>query len=99
MEKLTQLQYSQIIRARKEEAQRNNQLYIELTCKDFMEECEPGAKNLTTCSKALLDELLEGDRILVCPKTKNKCGGALVVRYYCDNLSPERQKYTCEPEF
>ena len=99
MEKLSQLQYSQIIKGRKFEAQQRGDLYIEMNCKELMEEVEPGAKNLTVCSKALLDELLEGDRILVAPKTKNKCGGALTVRYYCDNLSPERQKYTCEPEF
>ena len=99
MEKFTQEQYSGLIKEMKYEAQKNGQLFIELNCKELMEEFEPKGKNLTVCSKALLEELLEGDRILISPKTKNKCGGALTVRYYCDNLSPERAKYTCEPEF
>ena len=99
MEKFTQEQYADIIRERKFETQNRGELYIEMNCKTLMEELEPKAKNLTVCSKALLDALLEGDRILEAPKTKNKCGGALTVRYYCDNLSPERAKYTCEPEF
>lgn len=99
MKKFTQEQYADIIRERKFEAQRNGQLYIEFNCKELNEELEGKTSNVTVCSKALLDELLEGDRILVEPKTKTKCGSVLTVRYYCDNLSPERAKYTCEPEF
>lgn len=59
-----------------------------------MEELEPGVKNMTTCCKAMLEALLEGDIILAAPKTKNMCGSALTLRYYVDNLSPERRKYS-----
>lgn len=99
MEKLTQSQYASIIEAKKQQAHELQWLFIEINAKDLMEESEPGVKNQTVCCKAILDALLEGDRILVCPKTKNRCGSALTVRYYTDNLSPERAKYTCEPEF
>lgn len=40
------------------------------------------------------EALLEGDIILAAPKTKNMCGSALTLRYYVDNLSPERRKYS-----
>lgn len=99
MEKLTQQQYTSIINQKKQDAHQAQWLYIEINAKNLMEECEPGIRNQITCCKAILDSLLEGDRILVCPKSKSKCGGALTVRYYTDNLSPERKKYTCEPEF
>ncbi len=98
MEKLTQNQYAEIIQKKKNEAHSMQWLFIEMNAKELMEECEPGVRNQTVCCKAILDALLEGDRILICPKTKNKCGGALTVRYYTDNLSPERKKYTSEPK-
>ena len=99
MEKLTQAQYAAIINSKKQDAHELQWLFIEINAKDLMEECEPGVRNQTVCCKAILDALLEGDRILVAPKTKNRCGGALTVRYYTDNLSSERAKYTGEPEF
>ncbi|WP_367652819.1 hypothetical protein [Holdemania filiformis] len=50
--------------------------------------------NLTACCKAMIEIMLEGDRFMELPKVKTKIGGALTVRYYCDNLSPERRKYS-----
>ena len=99
MEKLTLEQYVSIINEKTLEAHNKQWLYIEVNAKDLMEECEPGVRNQMTCAKALLETLLEGDRILIAPKNKSKLGSALTVRYYVDNLSPERAKYTCEPEF
>ena len=37
--------------------------------------------------------MLEGDTFIVEPKAENKVDASLTVRYYCDNLSPERKKY------
>ena len=68
-------------------------LYIEVNAKDFMNECEPGVKNLNACCKAMLSKMLEGDNFIVEPKNRSKCAGTLTVRYYVDNLSPERRTY------
>lgn len=87
-------QYKDIIIERKFEAQREGKLYIEVNCKDLMREIEHDTKNSVACSKALYDCLLEGDCILVEPKTKTKCGGDLTVRFYVDNLDPSRRKYS-----
>ena len=57
-------------------------------------EVEPKVNNLTACCKAMMEIMLEGDRFMELPKVKTKIGGALTVRYYCDNLSPERRKYS-----
>ncbi|MGN1344615.1 MAG: hypothetical protein ACI4U3_08540 [Traorella sp.] len=99
MEKLTLEQYITIINEKKQEAHNKQWLYIEINAKELMEECEPNVRNQITCAKAILETLLEGDRILTTPKNKSKLGGALTVRYYVDNLSSERGKYTQEPKF
>mgnify|MGYP000005955808 FL=1 len=94
MDKFTIADYIEKLQAKKEEAHNKQWLYIECNAKDLMEELEPGVKNMTTCCKAMLEALLEGDIILAAPKTKNMCGSALTLRYYVDNLSPERRKYS-----
>ncbi|MCF0108557.1 MAG: hypothetical protein HUJ57_00395 [Erysipelotrichaceae bacterium] len=68
-------------------------LYIEVNANDLMAEVEPGVHNLTNACKAMLEAMLEGDDFIVEPKVKTKVAGTLTVRYYCDNLSPERKKY------
>ena len=40
-----------------------------------------------------MDAMLEGDYFVVEPKNKSKCAGTLTVRYYVDNLSPQRKKW------
>ena len=42
----------------------------------------------------MLDAMLEGDGFIVEPKNKSKCAASLTIRYYVDNLSPERRKYS-----
>ena len=93
MNRMTIEEYVQEIQKRKWEAHHKKWLYIELNAKELLDELEPNVKNLSTCCKALLDQLLEGDKLLEAPKTKNHCGEALSVRYYVDNLSPQRKKY------
>ena len=34
-----------------------------------------------------------GRRFIVEPKSRSKCAGTLTIRYYVDNLSPERRTY------
>ena len=83
MEKLTIQDYLNCIQAKKQEAH-----------EDLLEECEPGVRNQNVCCKAMLDAMLEGDGFIVEPKNKSKCAASLTIRYYVDNLSPERRKYT-----
>jgi len=48
---------------------------------------------VTAVCKAMLETMLEGDHFIIEPKIKSKVSGALRVRYYVDNLSPERRTY------
>lgn len=93
MEKWTQEQYENKIQEMKQTAHDNLWLYIDVNAKDLMDECEPGAKNLTPCCKAITDQMLEGDSYITEPKVKTKIAGKLTVRYYVDNLHPGRRKY------
>ena len=94
MAKFTIDEYLEKIQAKKAEAHDKQWLYIECTAKDLQAELEPNEKNMNVCCKAMLEALLEGDSILVMPKTKTMCSAALSVRYYVDNLSSERKKYS-----
>lgn len=94
MEKWTMETYASCIQDKKQVAHDKQWLYIELNAKDLLQECEPGVKNQIVCCKAMLDAMLEGDCFIVEPKNKSKCAGTLTIRYYVDNLSPERRKYS-----
>lgn len=93
MEKWTQEQYEQFLRSRKQDAHDAMNLYIEVNARDLQDECEPGCKNITPACKAMLSCMLEGDGFVVEPKVKSRIAGKLTVRYYVDNLSPERRTY------
>ena len=93
MEKLTMQDYLNCLQAKKQEAHDKQWLYIEVNAKDLLEECEPGIRNQNVCCKAMLDAMLEGDGFIVEPKNKSKCAASLTIRYYVDNLSPERRKW------
>jgi hypothetical protein len=93
MEKWTQEQYVSKINTMKQEAHDKMWLYIELNAKDFMNECEPGVKNLNAACRGMLSTMLEGDGFIVEPKIRSKVAGALTIRYYTDNLSPERRTW------
>ncbi len=94
MAKKTVEDYLNILQSKKEDAHNIQWLYIEVNAKDLLEEVEPKVSNLTAVCKAMLESMLEGDRFIVEPKIKTKIAGTLTVRYYCDNLSPERRKYS-----
>ena len=93
MEKWSVEKYCDRLQAMKCEAHDKLWLYIEVNAKEFMNECEPGVKNLNSCCKAMLNKMLEGDNFVVEPKSRSKCAGTLTIRYYVDNLSPERRTY------
>lgn len=93
MSKMEMKDYVEVLQAKKWEAHDKQWLYIEINAKDFLEEKEPGVKNITAVCKAMLYEMLEGDEFIVEPKSKSKVAQTLTVRYYVDNLSPERRKY------
>ena len=93
MNKMTMNDYVERLQGKKVEAHDKQWLYIEINAKDLLEECEPGVKNFNTCCKGMMDAMLEGDYFVVEPKNKSKCAGTLTIRYYTDNLSPERKKW------
>ena len=93
MEKWSVDQYKERLWSMKCEAHDKLWLYIEINAKEWMNECEPDTNNLTACCKAMLEMMLEGDYFIVEPKNRSKVAGALTVRYYVDNLSPDRRTY------
>lgn len=92
--KQTVQKYKDVINWKKWEAHHMSQLYIEINAGDLLTEIEAGVDNIKTVCEAMLDCMLEGDGFMVEPKAKNKVSKNLTVRYYCDNLSEERRKYS-----
>ena len=78
--------YEDAINWKKGEAKALDWLYIELT------QFEAGKDNLKTVCQALYNCMLEGDYYIVEPTEDNCALGTVAVRFYCDNLSPERKK-------
>ena len=74
------------------EAHHMNWLYIEINAGDLNTEIEAGVANLKTCCEAIRECMLEGDEFIEEPARKT--GASLTVRYYCDNLSEDRRKYS-----
>ena len=84
-------EYKDVINWKKWEAHNMNWLYIEINAGDLMTELEAGVNNIKTVTEAILDSMLEGDTFIV---ESEKPSTNLTVRYYCDNLSEERRKYS-----
>lgn len=85
--------YVDIINWKKGEANGMDWLYIEVKADDLLTEVEAGVDNLATVCEAILSCMLEGDSFVVDSAAEGRVDPALTVRYYCDNLSPERKKY------
>lgn len=83
--------YIDVINWKKGEANGSGWLYIEVNAGDLNREVEAGVDNIKTVCKAIHECMLEGDDYLVFPK---KADASLTVRYYTDNLSDERRKYS-----
>ena len=84
-------EYKDVINWKKWEAHNMNWLYIEVNAGGLMQELEAGVNNIKTVTDAILDSMLEGDTFIV---ESEKPSTKLTVRYYCDNLSEERRKYS-----
>ncbi len=84
--------YIDVINWKKGEAQGMDWLYIELNASDLNEEVEAGVANLKTVCDAMREVMLEGDEFIEQPARKT--GANLTIRYYCDNLSVDRRKYS-----
>ena len=84
-------EYKDVINWKKWEAHNMNWLYIEINAGDLMTELEAGVNNIKTVCEAINDSMLEGDTFIV---ESEKPSTKLTVRYYCDNLSEERRKYS-----
>ena len=94
VEKKSLQHYIDVINRKKWEAHNMDWLYIEVNAGDLLTEVEAGVSNLKTACNAILDCMLEGDTFIVEPKSKTKVSASLTVRYYCDNLSETRKKYS-----
>ncbi len=91
VEKKSFQEYKDVINWKKWEAHNMNWLYIEIEAGEIMNELEAGVNNIKTVCEAMLDSMLEGDTFLV---ESEKASTKLKVRYYCDNLSEDRRKYS-----
>lgn len=90
VEKQTAQKYIDVINWKKWEAHHAGILSIEINAGDLLTEVEAGVANITTVCQAMNAVMLEGDDYVVA--SKRACS-KLTVRYYCDNLSPERRTY------
>lgn len=86
---LSKTDYASKIQNKKQEAHDKNWLYIEVNANDLNQELEE-LENLDEVCEAMAESLLEGDDILVDTEGPD---GNFTVRYYVDNLSPERHKF------
>lgn len=93
MEKWSQAKYEQRLKEMKQEAHDKMWLYIEVNAQQLQAECEPGTKNLNAVCKGMLASMLEGDKFIREPKEPGRIAGTLTVRYYVDNLSPDRRTW------
>ena len=90
--KKTVKDYEDAINWKKGEAKALDWLYIELSADALLTQFEAGKDNLKTVCQALYNCMLEGDYYIVEPTEDNCALGTVAVRFYCDNLSPERKK-------
>lgn len=92
VEKQDKQKYVDVINWKKGEAHAMDWLYIEVNAGDLNAEVEAGVANLKTVCDAMRECMLEGDEFITEPARKT--GATLTVRYYCDNLSEDRRKYS-----
>jgi hypothetical protein len=85
--------YIDKINWKKGEANGMDWLYIEISAEGLLTEFEAGVDNIETVCKAMLETMLEGDTFINATSAADHIDRELKVRYYCDNLSPERKKY------
>ncbi len=82
-------EYKDVINWKKWEAHNLDWLYIEVNAGDLLTELEAGVDNIAAAVEAVKDLMLEGDYYIT-----EADDATLSVRYYTDNLSEFRRKYS-----
>jgi hypothetical protein len=93
---MSEQEYINKINWKKGEAHAMDWLYIEINAGDLNEEFEAGKNNLKNVCNAIMNCMLEGDTFMVEPAEADHVNRSLTVRYYCDNLSEERKKFSAK---
>lgn len=93
MSKWTIEDYIERICEIRNEAAAAGKTYVDLNSKALLEACEPGVRNLPAVCRAISRAMLEGDKFLEKPNGFAAVGVKLTVRFYVDNLSPQRRRY------
>lgn len=83
-------EYEAMIRFRKSEYNRNGWNALDLKAEDLMKAAGDQPDSLPACIEGMKKNMLEGD---TCIKGDVNNGTAdTTVRFYCDNLRPERRR-------
>ncbi len=80
--------YEEMIRFLKREINVNGWNELDLSAEELMKLAED--KDVKACTEAMRECMLEGDTYLSDKRNTKETA----VRYYCDNLSASRRKYT-----
>ncbi len=81
--------FEKIILFKKQEFSINGWNALEINAKDLITSIGAGDEDLMAAVEAMQECMLEGDCFINDPGSPE-----LTVRYYCDNLSPDRRKYS-----
>ncbi len=86
---MTEKQYADMILFRKKEFNLNGWNALDMKAEDLIKAAEATEKDLPACIKAMKYHMLEGDTFL--KGNEHTATADLTVRYYCDNLRPDRR--------
>ncbi|MDD6727350.1 MAG: hypothetical protein PUE16_08475 [Lactimicrobium massiliense] len=87
-------EFEKIILFKKQEFSINGWNALEINAKDLMSSIGAGDEDLMAAVEAMQECMLEGDCFINDPGSDHRLSPELTVRYYCDNLSPDRRKYS-----
>ena len=87
-------EFERIIRFKKQEFSANGWNALEINAKDLMTSIGAGDEDLMAAVEAMQECMLEGDCFINDAGSGHRQCPELTVRYYCDNLSPDRRKYS-----
>lgn len=76
--------YLQIIESKKQEAQKNGDITLQINSKELHKEVSPMHATMPTCCQAIYKVLMEGDEIIQHPKGTTGFGSRLTVIYHLD---------------
>lgn len=87
---MTEQEYEQIINFKKHEFQANGWNALDLNAGRLLASASDIDENIGAVNTAMHACMLEGDQFL----SEDREGASMTVRYYCDNLSEQRRKYS-----